>query len=97
MRTNRKKTCLVAAGMILAAVTVAFAAFFQGFEFNTDGWFGATRVMSATNGVPSKTGGFHAEDGTAGRSLAGAATARRSRQVGIRQQWTSISTFPLHI
>ena len=46
MRTNKKKTCLVAAGMILAAVTVAFAAFFQGFETNTAGWTGATRVAN---------------------------------------------------
>ncbi len=45
MRTNKKKTCLVAAGMILAAVTVAFAAFFQGFETDTAGWTGATRVV----------------------------------------------------
>jgi hypothetical protein len=61
MRTN-KKTCLVAAGMILAAVTVAVAAFFQGFETDTNGWTGATRVSTGTNGVPSKTGVFHAED-----------------------------------
>ena len=58
MRTNKKKTCLVAAGMILAAVTVAFAAFFQGFETDTAGWTGATRVATGTNGVPSKTGVF---------------------------------------
>jgi hypothetical protein len=61
MRT-KKKTCLVAAGMILAAVSVAFAAFFQGFEVNTAGWTGAVRVMTGNNGVPSKTGAFHAED-----------------------------------
>ena len=61
MRTN-KKTYLVVAGMIMAAVSVAFAAFFQGFEFDTSGWTGATRVSTGTNGVPSKTGAFHAED-----------------------------------
>ena len=61
MRT-KKKTCLVAAAMILAAVSVAFATFVQSFEVDTAGWFGATRVMSTTHGVPSKTGGFHAED-----------------------------------
>jgi hypothetical protein len=61
MRT-KKKTCVVAAGMILAAVSVAFAAFFQGFEVNTAGWTGATRVPAGTDGVPSKTGVFHAED-----------------------------------
>ena len=49
MRTNKKKTCLVAGGMILAAVTVAFAAFFQSFETDTAGWFGATRVTSGTH------------------------------------------------
>src|SRR5688500_17966223 len=62
MRTNKKKTYLVAAGMIIAAVTVTFAAFFQGFEFNTAGWTGATRVVTGTHGVPSKAGTFHAED-----------------------------------
>jgi hypothetical protein len=62
MGTNKKKTYLVTAGMILAAVTVTFAAFFQGFEFDTAGWTGATRVSTGTNGVPSKTGAFHAED-----------------------------------
>ncbi len=63
MRTNKKKTGLIAGGMILAAVTVAFAAFFQSFETDTAGWFSATRVSSATHLVPSKTGAFHAEDG----------------------------------
>ena len=63
MKTKKNKMWLAAAAMILAAVTVTFAAFFQSFEFNTDGWFNANRVMSTTHGVPSKTGGFHAEDG----------------------------------
>ena len=62
MRT-KKKTCLVAAAMILAAVSVAFAAFFQGFETDTNGWFGAVRVPSGTHMVPSESGAFHAEDG----------------------------------
>jgi hypothetical protein len=62
MRTNKKKTWLIAGGMILAAVTVAFAAFFQSFEIDTAGWFGATRVASGTHATPSKTGAFHAED-----------------------------------
>jgi hypothetical protein len=62
MRTNKRKTCLVAVGMILAAVTVAFAAFFQSFETDTAGWFTPTRVPSGTHSTPSKTGAFHAED-----------------------------------
>jgi hypothetical protein len=62
MRT-RKKMWLVAAGMILAAVTVTFAAFFQSFEFDTAGWTGATRVPSGTHLVTTKPpGAFHAED-----------------------------------
>ena len=60
--TTKKRTCLVAAGLILAAVTVTFAAFFQSFETDTSGWTGATRVTSGTHSVPSKTGAFHAED-----------------------------------
>ena len=60
--TTKTRTCLVAAGLILSAVTVTFAFFAQSFETDTSGWFGATRVSSGTNGVPSKTGAFHAED-----------------------------------
>src|SRR5688572_22341734 len=65
MRTQKKtkkKMWLVVAGMILAAVTATFAAFFQSFETDTAGWTGATRVPAGTHGVPSKTGAFHAED-----------------------------------
>ena len=58
----KKKTCVLVAGLILATVTVAYAAYFQSFEFDTSGWIGATRVATATHGVPSKTGAFHAED-----------------------------------
>jgi hypothetical protein len=60
--TTKTRTCLVAAGLLLAAVTVTFAAFFQSFETDTIGWVGATRVPSTTHGVASKTGAFHAED-----------------------------------
>ncbi len=42
---TKKRTGLIAAGIILAAATVAFAAFFQGFETDTAGWIGATRVI----------------------------------------------------
>jgi hypothetical protein len=51
-----------AAILLLLAAGPASASFFQGFETDTNGWFGATRVMTGTNGVPSKTGAFHAED-----------------------------------
>ncbi|HTG95112.1 MAG TPA: post-COAP-1 domain-containing protein [Pyrinomonadaceae bacterium] len=59
----RKRPWLIAAGLILALCGVAFAAYFQSFETDTNGWFGATRVMSGTHTVPSKAGAFHAEDG----------------------------------
>jgi len=59
----RMKPWLLAAGIILAAGGVAFAAFFQSFETDTAGWFGATRVPTGTHLIPSKTGAFHAEDG----------------------------------
>jgi hypothetical protein len=61
MRT-KKKMWLVAACMILAAVTVTFAAFFQSFETDTSGWTATTRVSTLTHGVPSESGTFHAED-----------------------------------
>jgi hypothetical protein len=58
-----RKTYLVAAGLILGVITVAFAAFFQSFEIDTAGWFDTTRVSSGTHSVVTKTGAFHAEDG----------------------------------
>ena len=61
--TTKKRTCLVAAGLVLAAVTVTFAFFAQSFETDTNGWFGAVRVASGTHLVPSGSGAFHAEDG----------------------------------
>jgi hypothetical protein len=38
------------------------AFYFQSFELDSSGWFGATRVMSGTHTVVSKIGAFHAED-----------------------------------
>jgi len=52
---------LVVAGIMLAAVTATFAAYFQSFETDTAGWTGATRVPTLTHGVPTKIGAFHAE------------------------------------
>ena len=54
---------MIATAVIFAAGTIAFAAFFQGFETDTAGWFNAVRVATGTNLVPSKGGTFHAEDG----------------------------------
>jgi hypothetical protein len=59
---KRTRAWLLAAAMILSVGGLAFAAYFQGFETDTAGWTGATRVMTGTHGVPSKTGAFHAED-----------------------------------
>jgi hypothetical protein len=52
-----------AAILLLLAAHPASATFFQGFETDTSGWFGANQVMTGTHGVVSKTGAFHAEDG----------------------------------
>jgi hypothetical protein len=57
------KRGVLAACLVLGSAAIVFAAFFQSFELNTAGWFGANRVPTLTNGVPSKTGAFHAEDG----------------------------------
>jgi hypothetical protein len=59
---GRMRPWVVAAGLIFAAGTLALAAFFQGFETDTAGWFGAVRVSTGTNLVPSKAGAFHAQD-----------------------------------
>jgi hypothetical protein len=58
----RTKVHLLAVGLILGAAGSASATFFQGFETDTAGWTGVTRVPTLTHLVPSKTGGFHAED-----------------------------------
>lgn len=63
------KASALAIFLVLASAIPAFASFFQGFETNTVGWVGATRVPSTTNGVTSKTGAFHAEDPTNGGSF----------------------------
>ena len=62
MRT-KKTTYLLVAGLVLATVSVTFAAFFQSFETDTSGWTGAIRVPSGTHLIPSESGAFHAEDG----------------------------------
>src|SRR5438132_2206447 len=61
--TNKRKACLLSFGLILGSSGLAFGSFFQGFETDTAGWFGAVRVPSGTHLVPSKTGAYHAEDG----------------------------------
>lgn len=57
-----KITSILLAIVLLTIPTPALAAFVQGFETDTSGWVGATRVSSGTHGVPSKGGAFHAED-----------------------------------
>lgn len=59
---GRMRRWVIASGLIFAATTLALAAFFQGFETDTAGWFGAVRVSTGTHLVPSKAGAFHAED-----------------------------------
>jgi hypothetical protein len=58
----------IAVALVLALAGVASAAtpapFFNGFETDTNGWFGnVTRVASGTNGIDSASGSFHAEAG----------------------------------
>lgn len=60
---SRMRSWLLAGILVLAASAFAYAAFFQGFETDTAGWFGAIQVSSGTHLVPSKIGAFHAEDG----------------------------------
>src|SRR2546421_937804 len=56
------KTSMLMAGLVVIGAHQGSAVFFQSFETDTAGWFGATRVMSGTHGVVSKIGAFHAED-----------------------------------
>jgi hypothetical protein len=53
----------MAAVFTLTATAMVYAAFFQGFETDTAGWFNTTRVPTETHLVPSKGGLFHAEFG----------------------------------
>jgi hypothetical protein len=64
------RALLLAAFVFLLPTNPTFAVLYfdQGFEANTDGWltgggtYGTvTRVASGTGGVPSKSGGYHAE------------------------------------
>ena len=59
---SRKRRWLVAVGLILAMSGLVYAAYMQGFETDTSGWFGAVRVPTGTHLITSKTGAFHAED-----------------------------------
>jgi hypothetical protein len=57
---------------ILVAVTISASAatsFFQGFETNTSGWDGATRVASGADGVTSATGSYHADAASDGSTF----------------------------
>src|SRR6266436_4142558 len=61
-RKNMKTSMLIAI-LLMIGIYQGSAVFFQSFETDTAGWFGANRVMSGTRGVVSKIGAFHAEDG----------------------------------
>src|ERR1043165_8435748 len=60
---NRTKGILLRAALVLLSLHQVGAVYFQSFETDSAGWFGATRVISGTHGVVSKIGAFHAEDG----------------------------------
>ncbi|HEY6225750.1 MAG TPA: post-COAP-1 domain-containing protein [Verrucomicrobiae bacterium] len=59
---NRTKGILLRAALVLLSLHQVGAFYFQSFETDSSGWFGATRVLSGTHGVVSKIGAFHAED-----------------------------------
>lgn len=59
---KRGHALLLAAILCLSGLPQARAVFFQNFETDTAGWFGATRVITGTHSVISKLGAFHAED-----------------------------------
>lgn len=64
-RTRALRVVLAGALMTVMAVAPVAAAtpqpFFQGFETDTAGWDGATRVMTGMLGVPSHSGSWHAQ------------------------------------
>ena len=52
---------LLALGAAGSAAAATPAPYFNGFETDTNGWTGANRVASGSNGVTSASGAFHAE------------------------------------
>ena len=60
---SRVRPWAMAAVFMLTGTALVYASFFQGFETDTAGWFGTTRVSTGTHLVTSKTGAFHAEFG----------------------------------
>jgi hypothetical protein len=76
--------------------------FFNGFETDTYGWFGANRVPSGTNGIASSTGSYHATYGTAPNyTTFGATTTPNGYNFGVgngaavafQEYWTSIDIY----
>ncbi len=69
MQLLRRPWAMAVLTLVLAAGPSSAAGFFQGFETDNSGWnvlggqYDATRVASGTNGVTSKTGGFHGQAG----------------------------------
>ena len=63
----RKKISPVVLALVLLLTMVSAVSaagvlyFYNGFEVNADGWFGVSKVATGTNGVPSASGGYHAE------------------------------------
>ena len=62
IKRNSMKASMLTAALVLIGAHQASAFYFQGFDTDTAGWVGATRVMTGTHGVPSKTAPAHAED-----------------------------------
>jgi hypothetical protein len=52
---------LIALGAAGSATAATPAPYFNGFETDTNGWTGANRVASGSNGVTSASGAYHAE------------------------------------
>jgi hypothetical protein len=61
-KTGRIRASWLAATLLLLGAPSASATYTQTFEINTAGWTGAVRVLTGTDGVPSKSGTFHAKD-----------------------------------
>lgn len=83
----------------MALGTLALAAglsYFNGFETDTNGWTGATRVASGTNGVISAAGAWHAETsgGTLNSSGAFTTWGGYGGNAGCATSPCAASTFP---
>ena len=92
----KMKRGLLAAGLVLFMSALAYTAFFQGFETDTNGWVGATRVSRVLTACHQRPAPFTPRNEFNGNTYTlWGGSARHFQSVDTPPRWTSISTFRL--